>query len=381
MRILVAPTSFKGSLSPGEAASAIADGLRAGFPACELTQTPLADGGEGTLQVLLNALDGQSKRVSVDDPLGRPVNAEIGLFPDGVAFVESAQAAGLPLLGDDERDPMRASTFGVGRMIQAALDVGAGEIWIGLGGSATVDGGLGMLRALGAKLLDADGRDVPPGGQGLSQLASIDSSTLDDRLAGTTLKALCDVDSVLLGSQGTQFYMRQKGATAEQCAKLTNALSRFAELTERECERDVRNILGAGAAGGLGAALAFLGADLVSGSQFVMNALEVDRKLASCDLVVTGEGQIDEQTWNGKTICVLAERARAHACPVVALCGGYSGNLENLQSQGIDAVFSIVPGPVSLENALAHADRHLAEAAQNLGIVLRASRMPPRPFN
>ena len=372
MRILVAPASFKGSLSPGEAASAIADGLRAGFPACDLTQAPLADGGEGTLQTLLNALGGEVKPILVDDLLRRPVEAHVALFPDGVAFVESAQAAGLPLLGDAERDPMRASTFGVGQMIQAALDLGAGEIWIGLGGSATVDGGLGMLRALGAKLIDADGRDVPPGGQGLSQLASIDSSTLDDRLASTTLTALCDVDSVLLGSQGAQLYMPQKGATPEQCAKLTDAFGRFASLVEREFECDVRNIPGAGAAGGLGAALAFLGADLISGSRFVMDTLDIDRKLAWCDLVVTGEGWIDEQTLQGKPIGTLAERSRAHGCPVVALCGGHSGELEDFQAHGIDAVFAIVPGPVSLGQALTDAEQNLVATARSLGAWMRA---------
>ena len=350
----------------------MANGLQASFPQSERVQAPLADGGEGTLQVLLKALDGRSKRVSVDDPLGRPVNAEIGLFPDRIALVEMAQAGGLPLLGDDERDPMRASTFGIGQMIQAALDVGAEEIWIGLGGSATVDGGLGMLRALGAKLIDADGRDVPPGGQGLSQLASIDSSTLDDRLASTTLTALCDVDSVLLGSQGAQLYMPQKGATPEQRAELTDALGRFAELIERECECNVRNIPGAGAAGGLGAALAFLGADLVSGSRFVMDTLDIARKLAWCDLVVTGEGRIDEQTLQGKPIGVLAESARRHKCPVVALCGAYSGDLRALQPHGVTAVFPIVPEPTSEEDAMAYADRHVADAVQNLGQLLQA---------
>ncbi len=371
MRILIAPTSFKGSLSPSEAARAMVNGLQAGFPGCALTQAPLADGGEGTLRLLRTTLDGRTKRVPVEDPLGRSVEASIALLPNGVAFVEMAQAAGLTLLDEDERDPMRASSFGVGQLIKAALDEGAREIWIGLGGSATVDGGLGMLHALGVRLRDPDGQALPPGGRGLIDLASLDASESDRRLAHVGLKALCDVESVLLGAQGAQLYMPQKGATQEQIPELIDGLERFADLVERDRERDVRNVPGAGAAGGLGAALAYLGAELVSGSRFVMDALDVDRKLASCDLVITGEGTIDDQTVQGKTIGALADRCRSFGRPLVALCGSHAGDLTDLQSEGIDAVFSIVSGPVSRDAAMAEAARYLEQTAHSVGVVMR----------
>ncbi|MFB6286632.1 MAG: glycerate kinase, partial [Candidatus Bipolaricaulia bacterium] len=286
MRVLIAPAPFKGSLSSIAAADAIARGLRAGWPDAELSTTPLADGGEGTLHVLHSARDGTLERVTVTDPFGRAIEAQLGWLPGAIAVVEMAQAAGLALMTDEERDPMRASTHGVGESIRKALDGGAREIWIGLGGSATVDGGLGMLQALGAQLLDDAGRPVSGGGQGLRDLASVDLSTLDARLSRTPLKALCDVDSPLLGPQGAQLYMLQKGATTEQCEELASGLARFADLVERDLAGDVRDVAGAGAAGGLGAALTLLGADLVSGSRFVMDALDLDRKLASCDLVI-----------------------------------------------------------------------------------------------
>jgi len=372
MRILIAPTSFKGSLFPTDAAEAIAEGLHAGFPEVELMRAPLADGGEGTLQLLRTTLDGRTKRVPVEDSLGRSTEASIALLPNGVAFVEMAQAAGLMLLDEDERDPMRASSFGVGQLITAALDEGVREIWVGLGGSATVDGGLGMLHALGVELCDRDGQALPPGGRGLVKLASLEASEWDRRLAHVDLKALCDVDSVLLGPQGTKLYMPQKGATEEQIPELSDGLARFADCVARAGERDVRDVPGAGAAGGMGAALAFLGADLVSGSRFVMDALDVDRKLASCDLVVTGEGTIDDQTLQGKSIGALADRCRSFGRPLVALCGSHMVDSADLQAQGIDAIFSIVSGPASRDAAMAEAERNLAKTSQNVGALVRA---------
>ncbi len=379
MRVLIAPAPFKGSLSSVAAAEAIARGVRAGCPDAELSTTPLADGGEGTLHVLLNARDATSERVTVTDPFGRAVGAQLGWLPGDIAVVEMAQAAGLTLMTEDERDPMRASSFGVGQLIKAALDEGAREIWIGLGGSATADGGLGMLQALGAKLRDGGGRPVSEGGQGLRELASVDLSTRDARLSRTTLKALCDVDSPLLGPQGARRYMPQKGATPEQGEALASGLARFADLAERELAGDVRDTRGAGAAGGLGAALALLGADLVSGSRFVMDALDIDHELTSCDLVITGEGQIDEQTLAGKTIGALAGRCRSFGRPLVALCGSHSGKLTDLHAQGIDAVFAIVPGPASRDAAMAEAERNLAQTGQNVGAFVRAmARAVPR---
>lgn len=372
MRVLIAPAPFKGSLSSGAAADAIARGLRTGFPERATVRSPLADGGEGTLAVLRRALGGELQFVRVADPLGRTVTAELGWLPDGVAVVEMAEAAGLARLSPSERDPLRASTYGVGQLMGAALDAGAREIWIALGGSATVDGGLGLLQALGVRLTDAEGREVPRGGRGLRKLATLDPTGLDPRLDRVTLRALCDVDSPLLGPQGAPLFMAQKGATTQGIEALSAGLARFADRAERAFGREVRSLSGSGAAGGLGAALALLGAELTSGARFVLDALAIDDELARCDLVLTGEGQIDAQTLRGKAVGALAERARAHGRPVVALCGAYAGSLAALRALGLAAVLPIGRGPATLADALASAEADLAATAESLAGLLRA---------
>ena len=372
MRVLVAPTSFKGSLTPRQAADAIADGFRMGCPGVDLVHRPLADGGEGTLQVLLDALDGDARPTVVDDPLGRPAEAEIGLIDGGrIAIVESAQAIGLGRLNRDELDPLRASSAGVGQLTLAALETGAETLWIGLGGSATVDGGLGMLQALGGRCLDRLGHPLPRGGQSLSQVGSIDLSTVDARLETVKLVALCDVVSPLLGERGAQLYMAQKGVNPEQVVHLDAGLRRWAEVMARDVGVTVAERPGSGAAGGLGAALAALGAELRSGSRLILDALHVDDAVPSADLIVTGEGQLDVQTAEGKPIAELRRLAQTHERPIVALCGSRS-NAGSLSDLGPMAVFAIVPGPMTADEAMAEAGDHLRETAQQVGALVDA---------
>jgi len=371
MRVLVAPCSFKGSLSAKEAAQKIASGLRAASPEIETVLCPLADGGEGTLELLLEALRGEKRPVRVEDPLGREIQAYYGLLPkENTAILETARAVGLTLLSPEERDPLRASTYGVGQLIKAALDQGAEALWIGLGGSATVDGGLGMLQALGAKVLDPYGRVVPPGGQGLFELASIDLSSIDPRIWEVELIVLCDVLSPLLGPKGSQLYMPQKGASPQMCRALEQGLERFCERTKQVAGIDVRELPGAGAAGGLGAALALLGGKLLSGSEFFIKQLRIEGQLKGCDLVISGEGRIDEQTLEGKGIWALARLARVHKKPLIVLCGLRAIELETLHQIGVTAALPIVPGPIPLEEALIQAAENLQETARQLSVLL-----------
>jgi glycerate kinase len=373
MRALIAPSAFKGSLRPREASRAIAEGLQSSYPEIELIERPLADGGDGTLEVLLHAFEGSLQSARVEDPLGRPIEAEFGLLDDGrIAVIEMARAAGVALFKPEELDPLRASTYGVGRLVLAALDQGAREIWLGLGGSATVDGGAGFLEALGARLPDGRGRPIPRGGAGLAQLAAVDLATVDVRVKNTALIALSDVLSPLLGLGGARLYMPQKGATPAMCEELERNLAHFAEIALRDTGIDVREVPGAGAAGGLGAALALLGAQLVSGSEFIIEKLELEERIGECDLVIGGEGQVDVQTLEGKGTLALARLANRSHTPLVVLCGSRSGDLRALHEAGVTAVFSIVPGPIPLEDAVRTGFENMRETARQLGALLRA---------
>jgi glycerate kinase len=373
MRVLVAPCSFKGSLSAKEAARAIVSGLKAASSKIETIACPLADGGEGTLEILLEALGGEKRAVRVEDPLGREVQAYYGLL-DGAnrAIIETAQAIGLTLLKPEERDPLRASSYGVGQLIRAALDLGVKGLWIGLGGSATVDCGAGMLQALGVRLLDAKGDEIPRGGRGLAELSVLDLSGLDPRLREVELIVLCDVMSPLLGPKGARLYMPQKGATPEACIQLEQGLERFAAAVQQAIGIDVRGIPGAGAAGGLGAAFSLLDGKLTSGSEFIIQKLKVEEGLKECDLAIGGEGRVDEQTLEGKATLALASIAKQNGKPFVILCGSRSEDLGALHEAGVTAVFTISPGPITLEEALKGAVQHLYQTARQLGALLYA---------
>jgi len=377
MKVVVAPDSFKECLSAEAVARAIGRGVRAAAPDAEVVEVPMADGGEGTVRALVAATGGTLHRATVTGPLGEPVEAEFGLLGDGAtAVIEMAAASGLPLVPPSRRDPTRTTTRGTGELIGAALDLGASRLIIGIGGSATVDGGAGMAQALGARLLDESGRDIGPGGGELSRLARLDVSGLDPRLAGVACEVACDVDNPLLGPNGAaRVYAPQKGATPEAVAVLEANLARFADVVERDLGVSVRDVPGAGAAGGLGAGLmAFLGARLRPGVQIVIEATGLREKLRGADLAIVGEGKLDAQTAHGKVPVGVAEVAAEAGVPVVAIAGSLGDGYEAVHEKGVAACFAILDRPMSLEEAFARAEELLARTACEVVRVFVARR-------
>lgn len=377
MKVVIAPDSFKESLSAAEVASAIAAGLREVWPHAELLCRPMADGGEGTVDALLAATGGEYRESRVRGPLGAPLLAHWGWLPaERCALIEMAAASGLHRVPPAERDVLRACSHGTGELIRAALDAGAVRIVLGLGGSATNDGGSGMLRALGVHLEDAAGRPLPPGGAALAQLARIDASGLDPRLAGVAVEVACDVDNPLCGPRGASaVFGPQKGADAAQVAQLDAALARFADCCATALGRDERERPGSGAAGGMGfAARTFLQASFRPGIELVAEVAGLEAALAGADLAITGEGRLDRQTLHGKTPLGVAALARRHGVPVVALAGSLGDGYQALYRHGIAAAFSLVPGPLGLAEALAEAPRLLRERAADLARLWQAAR-------
>ncbi len=325
MRVLVAPDKFRGTLSAAEAARAIAAGWRRVRPSDRVEEVPMADGGEGTLDALLSVLGGERRRVRVRGPLGDPVDAAFGLTAErpARAVVEMAAASGLALVSERRRDPLRASTYGTGELIRAACRAGAREVIVGLGGSATTDGGAGMAQALGIRLLDAEGREVGSGGGALVQLAGIDAGGLDPDVRRARFVAACDVEAPLTGPGGAAaVFGPQKGASRADVEVLDRALAHLAAIIHRDLGLDLRDVPGAGAAGGLGAGLvAFLGAHLRPGVGVVMEAVGLPARIEAADLVITGEGSFDAQSLLGKVAGGVIRAAREVGVPVVVLCG------------------------------------------------------------
>ncbi len=378
VRVLVAPQGFKGSLSPIEAARAMAGGIRAAWPDAEIDLAPIADGGDGTVDALVLATGGRKLRVGTVDPLGRPTEAEIGVLGDGrTAVVEMAQASGLARLKPEERNPLITTTYGTGLLIRAALDAGFRRLIVGIGGSATNDGGAGMLQALGMRLLDRDGRPIPPGGQGLLVLDRIDPSGLDPRLAEAEIIVASDVTNPLCGPEGAAaVYGPQKGATPEMVRLLDEALAHFAGVVRRDLGREVANVPGAGAAGGLGAGLLLLpNVQVRPGAEVVFEAVNIDSRLLACDLVITGEGAVDRSTAFGKAPARLAGRARAQNRPVVVLTGRLGPGYEALYGLGVGAVVPTAPGPLTEAEAMARAAELLAAAAERTCRLLHVGRL------
>ena len=370
MRILIAPQEFKGTLTARAAAEAIARGLRAALPDAELDLLPMADGGPGTLDALVAATNGRIVEADVRGPLGAPIRARWGALGDGkTAVVEMAEASGLVLLPEAERDPRRAATFGTGELLRAALDAGHRRIIVGLGGSATNDGGAGLARALGARLLDGQGAELPPGGAALARLARIDASALDPRLRQSEIVIAADVTNPLCGPDGTSLlYGAQKGATDAVARELDAALAHLAEVVKEDLGIDAANVPGAGAAGGLAfGLLVFCGATLRPGFDVVAEAAGFGERLARADLVVTGEGRLDRQTAFGKTAAGAARAARAARKPVVAIAGSVVGGVESEAARSFDAVFALTPDLASPEEAFAHAEELLARAGEAVG--------------
>jgi len=333
MRIVIAPQEYKGTLTAPEAAAAIAEGVRRILPTAELTIIPLADGGPGTVDAIVHAAGGSVRRARVHGPMLTPVDAAWGLLDNGTAVIEMAAAAGLLLVPETDCDPRIASTYGVGELVLAALDAGCTEIIVGLGGSATNDGGAGMAQALGARLLDTDGRELPPGGAALARLHTIDVSGLDSRLAGLNVLGATDVRNPLCGPEGASLvYGPQKGASPQVAQKLDAALRHYAEVIERDLGIAVAEVPGAGAAGGLGAGLiAFLHASIRPGIDVIAEAVHLPERIRGADLVLTGEGRLDGQTAFGKTVAGVARIASAEEIPVIVVPGSLGEGWESVR--------------------------------------------------
>lgn len=352
--VVVAMDSFKGSATSAEVEALVAEGVWRACSAARVCRVPIADGGEGTVAALHAALGGELRRERARGPLGAPVEAAWALLPDGTAVLETASAAGIGQSGRTEEDALAASTFGLGQLVRAALDAGARRLWLGLGGSATSDGGAGLLSALGVRLLDAEGHDVRPGLAGLADLVRIDASGLDRRLGETEVVALTDVQSPLVGTDGAvHTFGPQKGLPKVRLAELDGIMARYASLVEQATGVPVADAPGAGAAGGLGAALlAFLGARLISGIDWVLDAVGLDAALADADLAITGEGRMDAQTAFGKAPVGVSRRARAHGVPVVAVVGSRAEDLGRVYEEGVSLVVPLALGPCTLAECM-----------------------------
>jgi glycerate kinase len=376
MKIVIAPDSFKDSLSAQGVADAIALGLAQVWPDALLVKCPMADGGEGTVESVLAACEGELQRTQVRGPLGTTVEAAWGWLPQShTAIIEMAEASGLQLVPPGKRDACFSSTFGTGELIRAALDAGAQRVILAIGGSATNDGGAGAMQALGVKLLDAQGRTLAPGGLALAQLARIDMSEIDPRLAEVRFDIAADVNNPLCGPHGASaVFGPQKGASPEQVEQLDRALGHFAERCAQVLNKDVRDEPGSGAAGGLGfAAKAFLGAQFKAGVEVVAELVGLEDAVKGADLVITGEGRFDAQTLRGKTPFGVARIARQHGVPVIVLAGTLGEGYQALYEHGIDAAFALASGPMTLEQACAEAPRLLRERASDVARVLRVA--------
>ncbi|WP_338590279.1 glycerate kinase [Shewanella khirikhana] len=397
MKIVIAPDSFKESLSAMEVADVIEAGFKQVLPDASYVKLPMADGGEGTVQSLVDATGGAIVPVEVTAPLGNKVEGFLGLLGscsgngsdscsgeqarEGEkqakrAVIEMAAASGIHLVAPEQRNPLLTSSFGTGELILAALERGVSHLILGIGGSATNDGGAGMITALGGKLLKADGSPIALGGGGLAELSTIDLSGLDPRLAGLTIEVACDVNNPLCGPKGASaVFGPQKGATPEMVAKLDANLARYADCIESTLGKSVKDIPGAGAAGGMGAALVgLLGAELKPGIQIVIEALKLADAVADADLVITGEGRIDSQTIHGKTPIGVARCAKQFGKPVIGIAGCLTDDCGVVHDHGIDAVFAVVNRAMALPEALATARTNLELTARNVAALYRLPR-------
>jgi glycerate kinase len=366
MKVVIAPNTFKGSLSAPEAAAAIARGVREAFPDAEVVEVPVADGGDGTVEALVSAHRGEYRTVEVEGPLGNPVQATYGLIEAGrTGVVELASASGLTLIPAERRDPRKTSTYGFGQLLEAVRAAGVERIIAGIGGSATNDGGAGMAQALGYRLLDSAGADLPRGGAALARLARIDSSGFDPAWRSVKVMVACDVTNPLTGPLGASaVYGPQKGADEAAIRELDAALANFAAVIERELGKKVADVPGAGAAGGAGAGLiAVLDATLVPGATLVVGASGFDAKLKDADLVITGEGQADAQTGYGKAPGEVAKRAKAARIPVLLIAGSKGPGWEALRGLGVTAVVTLDEEGDNLQQLMRDAGQLLTQTA------------------
>lgn len=376
MNILIAPDSFKESLSATEVASIIAETLEKESKGISCRQLPVADGGEGTMESLMIALKGTKREVQVHDPLGRLISASYGI-KDQIAIIEMAQSSGLMRLSTHERNPLLANTYGLGEMILEALNQGAKRLIIAIGGSATNDGGTGMLRALGVKFLDDRGVEIIQLPERLSEIVEIDSKQIDSRLKDIPIEVACDIDNPLLGKQGaTAVYGPQKGLTPDMHEILEQGLAHYAALTETLFRQSFASIPGTGAAGGLGFALVtFLQAKLKPGVDLVLDVLDFEKHVKWADLVITGEGKIDAQTIHGKTPTGVAKQAHLWQKPTIIVAGKVADGWQSLYDIGVKNVYAITPQGINLTEALKNAANNLKNTIRTLAIDIRKSHL------
>jgi glycerate 2-kinase len=373
MKFILAPDSFKESMTAKKAALAMEEGIRRVYPEAECVIVPMADGGEGTVQSLVDGTDGIIKKVNVIGPLGVTVVAEYGLLGNGeTAVIEMASASGLELIKKEKRNPLITTTYGTGELIKYALDDGVKNILIGIGGSATNDGGVGMLQALGVSFKDSMGEELAFGGGAIGQLHSIDLSGIDKRLANVKIEVACDVSNPLIGESGASYiFGPQKGATPEVVELLDQNLAHYADMIKTQLGIDIANVEGSGAAGGLGAGLlAFLNADLKKGINLVIKFTDLRNKMIGADYVFTGEGSIDGQTVYGKTPFGVASVAWELGVPVVAFAGRIGEGARVLYDHGFTAIVGILKGVTTLEEALANGKENLTDAVENVCRIL-----------
>ncbi|NLD88537.1 MAG: glycerate kinase [Clostridiales bacterium] len=371
MKLLIAIDSYKGSLSSADAGAAAREGVLRGCPGAEVIALPIADGGEGTADAIAHAKGGQLAECRAHDPLGREIISSYGIAGD-TAIIEMAKASGLELLKKEEYNPLITSTRGTGELILSAIDAGCREFILGIGGSATNDGGMGMAKALGAKFLDDEGNELGEGGAELLRLDKIDISSMDGRLCDCRFRVACDVTNPLYGENGaSRVFGPQKGASAEDVELLDKALHRYGNILERDVCPSIASRLGAGAAGGLGAAfMAFLKGTPEKGAELVLEAVGIDALLHGCDAVITGEGRTDFQTVFGKAPIEVARHASNHNIPCYIISGSLGRGYEKVLSHGVTACFSITDGPMELKEAMENAPRLLSSAAEMLARVI-----------
>lgn len=375
MKIVIASDSYKGSLDSLQVNEAMRKGILRVFEDAEIICIPIADGGEGTVDAVMTCCGGSYCYEMVTGPDGREVIARYGILPDKSAVIEMAAASGLPLVQDVTPDTvMNSTTYGTGQLIASALDKGCRKIYIGIGGSATNDGGIGMLQALGVSFLDADNREVGFGGKYLDKIARIDISNLDPRIRETELVVMSDVTNPLCGENGAAVvYSPQKGATEEEIAILDKGLAQFAELICQMNLPDIRNLPGAGAAGGLGGGLvSFLGAEIRPGIKAILEIADFEKSVQWADLILSGEGRIDGQSANGKVVSGIAEIAGKYNVPVIAICGSVEKDAREIFEKGISGMEAAVCRPVTLEKAMEEAEQNVIDAAERVMQMVKA---------
>lgn len=375
MKIVIASDSYKGSLDSSQVNEAMRKGVLRVFEDAEIKCIPIADGGEGTVDAVMTCCGGSYCYETVTGPDGREVIARYGILSDKSAVIEMAAASGLPLVQDVTPDTvMNSTTYGTGQLIASALDKGCRKIYIGIGGSATNDGGIGMLQALGVSFLDADNREVGFGGKYLDKIARIDISNLDSRIRETELVVMSDVTNPLCGENGAAVvYGPQKGATEEEIAILDKGLAQFAELICHMNLPDIRNLPGAGAAGGLGGGLvSFLGAEIRPGIKAILEIADFEKSVQWADLILSGEGRIDGQSANGKVVSGIAEIAGKYNVPVIAICGSVEKDAREIFEKGISGMEAAVCRPVTLEKAMDEAEQNVIDAAERVMQMVKA---------